>query len=81
MRLIESIACFRLIRWAGKQLYRKGHPGYTILLRDGTNVGKTIDHLHIHIVPSLDIDIKNGSQRRRVLTTAEIKKTIKGILK
>ena len=81
LTLLDAFHCFRLIRWAGKQLYRKGYKGYLVLMRDGDKVGKSIPHLHIHVIPNHDVSIQNGSRNRRVLTPSEITKRVKGFLK
>ncbi|MBP9762350.1 HIT domain-containing protein [Patescibacteria group bacterium] len=77
LQLLDIVDCIRLIRWAGKRLTENGHPGYTILLRDGDGVGKSISHLHIHVIPDVDIPIVNSSQDRRVLTAAQIQKIVR----
>ena len=77
MNLFEAIDCFRLIKWAGERFYYKGHPGFNTLLRDGDRVGKSIPHLHIHLIPNLDIDMINGSDRRKMLTPLEINRLVK----
>lgn len=41
-----------------------GHGGYTILLRSGENIGKSVKHLHYHIVPSMELGIENNHQRK-----------------
>lgn len=77
LRFLESLSCLKLLRWITQRLYRQGYAGYSILLRDGDGVGKSIPHLHIHIIPDLDIHIKNGSSRRKLLTPEEIAQTVK----
>lgn len=81
LRLLETLDCLRLIRWADKKLYQKGGRGYNVLLRDGEGVGKSIPHLHIHLIPDHDILIKNGTDTRRVLSKSEIKNTVKRLHK
>lgn len=80
LTLLEALDCFRLMRWVAARFYQNGHTGYNILLRDGEGVGKSIPHLHIHLIPSLDMQFKNSGTKRRLLTPIEIKKTIKRIL-
>jgi histidine triad (HIT) family protein len=79
LQVLDIVDCLRLIRWAGNRLTKNGHPGYTILLRDGDGVGKSIAHLHIHLIPNLDIPIMNSSRLRRVLTPAQIQKIVQRI--
>lgn len=80
LSLLDAFHCFRLLRWAGKQLYRQGHKGYVILLRDGDKVDKSIPHLHIHVIPDTFVEAKNSSINRKVLTKAEIVKRVKAFL-
>lgn len=48
-----------------------GHEGYSVLLRSGNNVGKSISHLHYHIIPSMDFGIPNSIDRN-IMTEEEI---------
>lgn len=77
LSLLEMIDCYRLMRWVVNRYQKLGVGGYNILLRDGEGVGKSIPHLHIHLIPNFDMVFKNSSRNRRVLTPTEIKKTIK----
>ncbi len=77
MRVLESFDCLKLIRWAGRRLLQKGHAGYTLLLREGSGVGKSIPHVHIHLIPSESIDLKNSHLDRKVLSTREVKQVVK----
>lgn len=69
-----------------KKLHRKYHNG-GILYREGNKkeIGKTIDHLHYHLIPNMKIDIcgkncdnrKIYSDREYFLKIKEIKKKLK----
>lgn len=39
---------------AGQLLKEKGIPGYKFLVREGKQKGKTVEHLHFHIIPGVD---------------------------
>jgi diadenosine tetraphosphate (Ap4A) HIT family hydrolase len=52
-----------------------GHDGYNILLRSGNNSGKSVNHLHYHLIPSIEIGIQN-SHEREIMTIEEINKFI-----
>jgi len=44
-----------LLLYGIKSIKKLGHEGYSILLREGEVSGKTIKHLHYHIIPSVFI--------------------------
>ena len=60
--LISSIKSLKLL----------GHENYTILLRNGENIGKSVKHLHYHIIPSSPLEFKNGGIERNIMTEEEI---------
>ncbi len=60
-----------LLNNAVKLLKVLGHGGYTILIRSGENIGKTVKHLHYHIVPSMDFGISNSNDRV-IMTQGEL---------
>ncbi len=69
----ESEAIEKLLRRAVAILERLGYKDYTILLRNGEKTGKSITHLHYHIIPSVIIgDLDHKGENREVLTPEEI---------
>jgi diadenosine tetraphosphate (Ap4A) HIT family hydrolase len=53
-----------------------GYKDLSVLVRDG-NLGKSIDHLHYHIVPNVYIgDVVNDHKPRKLLTKHQIEKTL-----
>jgi diadenosine tetraphosphate (Ap4A) HIT family hydrolase len=51
---------------------------YSILLRNGDNSIKTIEHLHYHIIPTIPIGRMNSDGKERVvMTKKEINQTLK----
>jgi diadenosine tetraphosphate (Ap4A) HIT family hydrolase len=57
-----------------KLIKKLGHKNYVILLRNGENIGKTIKHLHYHIIPSTEVESVGGNSiERKILTEEEIK--------
>lgn len=48
-----------------------GHSGYTILIRSGDNIGKSVKHLHYHIIPSMEFGSPN-SNAREIMTEEQI---------
>lgn len=51
-----------------------GHKGYSILLRNGEDIGKTVKHLHYHIVPS--IELVRADIERKIMGEDEIGKLL-----
>jgi diadenosine tetraphosphate (Ap4A) HIT family hydrolase len=46
----EKYAMFELVLWAQKKI-KKRHKSLSILYREGGDSGKSIDHMHINIIP------------------------------
>ena len=56
-------------------LAAKGIDDYTILVRNGANSGKSVKHLHYHLIPRHRIgDLDHAQNARRILTAAEVRK-------
>jgi diadenosine tetraphosphate (Ap4A) HIT family hydrolase len=63
----------KLLRTGARLLELLGQTDYSILVRNGNNIGKSITHLHFHIVPNITIGSReHGGNERRVLTSTEI---------
>lgn len=55
-------------------LRAKGIDDYTILVRNGENSGKSVPHLHYHLIPRHRIgDLDREQQARRIMTSAEVR--------
>lgn len=66
----------RLIKKGVRLLRALGYSDLSVLVRDG-NLGKSIDHLHYHIVPNVYIgDVVNDHKPRKLLTKKQIEKTL-----
>ena len=67
-----------LLREGIKILSNLGYKDYSILLRDGENTQKSIDHIHYHIIPRISViaEGSNNSIDRRLLTEDEIEQEI-----
>jgi diadenosine tetraphosphate (Ap4A) HIT family hydrolase len=62
-----------LIEQGSSVLRRLGYTDFTIIVREGHEVGKSIDHLHYHIIPNTHIgDLDHNSNERRILTENEV---------
>ncbi|MGM1064614.1 HIT family protein [Saccharothrix sp. Mg75] len=54
----EAAEVYALIKEARRLLDRSYHPdGYTIGVNEGRAAGRTIDHLHIHLIPRYRDDV------------------------
>ena len=54
-------------------LKKIGHEDYSILLRNGKKTGKSIEHLHYHIIPSIEVGSLDGNNiDRKIMTDKEI---------
>lgn len=66
-----------LLRYGVRLLHQLGYHDCTILVRDGKKAGKSIPHLHYHIVPVDQIgDLNHKGEPRRILTKTEVKRLI-----
>lgn len=66
-----------LIRSGFQVLKRLGYQNITALVREGSDVGKSIAHLHYHLIPNIRIgDIDHNGDERAILTSDEIASTI-----
>lgn len=54
-------------------LKKLGHRNFFLLYKEGENAGKSIEHLHIHIVPDMKFNLPNVGKNRKILSTGEIK--------
>lgn len=69
--------------YALKKLHKK-HKNVSVLYREGNKkqVGKSIDHLHIHIIPNMQIGSRDINwKKRRVYSEKEYVKKIKELKK
>lgn len=59
-----------------------GYPDYSILIRSGEKTGRSLEHLHYHIIPSIEVSsLKNSHSKRKVMTNKEIDKLMKDFKK
>lgn len=58
----------------GMQMLRRlGYSNMTILVRDGKESGKSVEHLHYHLIPDIRLgDVDHLGEERRVLNQEEI---------
>ncbi|MEK7634993.1 MAG: HIT family protein [Patescibacteria group bacterium] len=69
----EVRAMEKLLLSGIKTIKALGYENYTILLRNGEDAGKSVEHLHYHIVPTVIVgDLDHKGEERRVMTKEEI---------
>lgn len=70
----------RLLISGMKSLKLLGHNGCNILLRNGENIGKTIKHLHYHLIPTVEVGSLTGNHiDRQIMTEKEVDQLINEI--
>jgi len=85
---LEESEIQNLIKIGISMLNHLGYRDYSILVRNGNNIGKSISHLHYHLIPKTElIAIKSTEPLvlqnflRDILTPAQIKKTVSDLKK
>jgi len=69
--VVEDI--WDLLRRGSEILSKLGYDDFTIIVREGKNGAKSIEHLHYHIIPNTRIgDVDHNNEERRILTKEEI---------
>jgi diadenosine tetraphosphate (Ap4A) HIT family hydrolase len=73
----EKIAIENLIERASRLMKKLGHENFTILVREGHNGAKSIEHLHYHIVPDIRIgDLDHAGKEREIMEKDQIEKVL-----
>lgn len=76
---LEQWQINRLIDQGVRLLRLLGYQDLNVLVRDG-NLGKSINHLHYHIVPNVYIgDVVNDHKPRKVMTKKQIETTLQDL--
>ena len=76
----EAEKIWDLIRKGAGILLELGYDNYSVLVREGKNESKSIEHVHYHIIPNSHIgDMDHDGNRRRIMTEKEIKTITKDI--
>jgi diadenosine tetraphosphate (Ap4A) HIT family hydrolase len=81
LTFLELLYYWKMIVWAEKRLTSLGYTGYSQLLREGDGVGKSIPHLHFHLIPGHEVHIQNSTVKRRVLSVKELRATVERFFK
>lgn len=66
----EIMSGLNLLQKVGLRMLNKlGHPNVSLLVRDGMGSGKSIPHLHYHLIPDILLgDIEHNGKERDVLS-------------
>ncbi len=67
----ETIAIDRLLREGVRMIKSLGYENYTILVRNGDENNKSIEHLHYHIIPNVMISTVNHDNSTRIIMSEE----------
>ncbi len=81
----ELADIFSLLRDAAQTFEKNGINDYTMLVRNGKNSGKSVKHLHFHLIPKHRIgDLDRKGDVRKLLSEMQITRLVdemKGALK
>ncbi len=74
----ELVSINTLLHKGINLLKKLNYQDYTIVVRNGKKTGKTIEHLHYHIIP-VDVigDLNHVGEERKVLSEAEIEEILR----
>jgi len=76
----ELDAIQELLHHGMKLLKAIGYKNISMLVRDGDNTGKSIQHMHFHIVPNVLIgDLDHYGNPRMILSPEEIDTTLRAV--
>lgn len=70
----------KLASLAGELLEKEGISGYKFLAREGEQKGKTLEHLHFHIIPAVD-NIEKWDYREIKEAPVEAAEELRNLLK
>lgn len=73
----EVTNIYELIKKSLTALEKLGYIDLSVLVRDGDNTMKTVQHLHYNIIPDTRLgDIDHDATKRELLTPEEISQTV-----
>jgi histidine triad (HIT) family protein len=77
----EEASISSLEQKAAEILKNIGHESVSILVREGNDKNKSVNHVHFHVIPDIRIgDMDHYGQERRIMTDSEITETVEEIL-
>lgn len=78
----EAEEIWDIIRKASAILLELGYESYTVVVREGKNDTKSMEHLHYHVIPENHIgDLDHEGKERTVMTEKEIQTVSRDIQK
>lgn len=76
----ETDSIWSLIRQGAAVLLELGYESYTVIVREGKNGAKSVEHLHYHLIPENHIgDLDHDGNTRDIMTAEEEKEVIEEI--
>lgn len=73
----ERLAMDRLVWQAVRIVRKRGHRSYSILARYGENSGRSVPHVHFHVIPDLCIsNEEHASAERPVLSETKTSRLV-----
>jgi len=76
---VERQTVWNLSILAGELLEKEGIPGYKFLVREGDQKGKTVEHLHFHIIPGV-ADLEKWDYREIEVAPADTAVKLREVL-
>ncbi len=76
----EWQAVHELLDLAGKLFEKKGISGYKFLIREGEQKGKTVEHLHFHVIPGVR-DLEKWDYKKIKTAPVEAAQKLRNFLK
>lgn len=73
----ELLEINRLVLKGVKMLKQLGHDTVSFLTREGENSGRTIKHVHYHLVPDLQIEVAGSPNLEREMLSDEEVETLR----
>ena len=71
----ESSSIDTLLQRGAAVLKKLGYDDYTLLVRNGEHVGKSVDHVHYHLIPAVTIGgLDHIGRERTVMEPEEVAK-------
>ena len=77
LKLEETEDIEALLHMGAKLLEKAGYGDYSILVRSGKEIGRSVKHLHYHLIPKIEIGSKTlNGEARVVLEENEIEEML-----
>lgn len=72
---------WELIKKGADILTNLGYEDFTVIVREGNNGAKSVEHLHYHLIPNSRIgDVDHNNEERKIMSKEEIEAISKDVL-